>query len=195
MARHVAYYDHDRSAAVTCSMCGWTGTGSDHEELHQDLFDVSCGSCGKMLIIVPFPTLAEVRTAADAGNEDAISDLPHIEEQAAIRERAWATHLERPEQLPELPDEPLIIEWAIVNSDDEHWQVLRHSEREIWREHAYYESYKRFEAIFQILRNRYGERFIELRPTAGSEYWLYGDAISAPKRIDELNQSIRTVGG
>src|SRR4051794_33417670 len=105
MAEHLNYYDYEPGRTVTCPACRWIGGADENQEFHGDLFDVSCGGCGQLLLVVPFPTLAEVREAAAAGNERAIADLPDIERQAAVLAEAKAIQLERPDQLPELPDE------------------------------------------------------------------------------------------
>jgi hypothetical protein len=55
---------------------------------------------------------------------------------------------------------------------------------------AYYEGYRRFAAVFEILRERYGSRLAEVRPTPASELYLYGDKLSAPDTIDALNASL-----
>ncbi len=68
--------------------------------------------------------------------------------------------------------------------------MLRHGDREIWRELAYYEGYQRFAAVFELLRERYGSRLAEVRPTPASEVYLYGDKLSAPQTIDGLNASL-----
>jgi len=193
MAEHVKYYDYEPGRAVTCPSCRWTGSADDHQEVHDDLFDVSCGGCGQLLLIVLFPTLTEVREAAASGNPRAIEDLPAIEEQAASRERRRGLLLRDARQLPELAGVSLTIEWAfVVASDGEHWQVLRHEGQEIWREPAFYESVGRFEQVFEILRARYGPRFAELRPTEESQTWLYGDALSSPSIVTKLNASLRS---
>jgi hypothetical protein len=66
----------------------------------------------------------------------------------------------------------------------------RSCDQEIWRELAYYEGYRRFAAVFEILRERYGSRLAEVRPTPASELYLYGDKLSAPDTIDALNASL-----
>src|SRR4051794_12335807 len=86
MAGHPDYYDYDWDQPVTCPTCGWTGLGRDHQDTHGDLFDVTCPSCNEMLLVVLFPTLAETRAAAAAGNPRAQADLPAIEQQAAQHE-------------------------------------------------------------------------------------------------------------
>ena len=82
--------------------------------------------------------------------------------------------------------------WDAVTDDGEQWQILSHDGIEFWREPAYYESIERFREVFEILRKRYGARLAEVRPAAGSEYWLYGDRISAPSIVMRLNASLRS---
>jgi hypothetical protein len=194
-ADYLAYYDYDRDAPLTCPGCGWTGCASGHEDLHDDLLDVCCPECGCMILVVPFPTLAETRAAAAAGNLAAHEDLPSIEAQVRRSRRAEQSELAEAADLPDLDGDRLIIEWDFEEADDERWTILRHGTREIWRELAYYEGYSRFTEVFEILCTRYGSRLAEVRPTPASELYLYGDKLSAPQMIDDLNASLQPVTG
>jgi hypothetical protein len=99
--------------------------------------------------------------------------------------------LMEPRQLPDLAGSEIRIDWDFEESDDEHWTVLRHDGAEIWRELAYYEGYPRFAEVFEILRQRYGARLTEVRPTQPSRSWLFGDKLSSPHIIKDLNASLR----
>ena len=70
--------------------------------------------------------------------------------------------------------------------------MLRHGGQEIWRELAFFEGYERFAVVFEILRERYGSRLTEVRPTSASELYLYGDKLSAPATIERLNASLES---
>ena len=120
-----------------------------------------------------------------------VAELADMEEEARRRKARMATLLAAPEQLPDLSGDDLVIEWDLTDEDGEGVQVLRHEGEVIWREAGFYESYKRFEEVFEILQQRYGERFRELRPTRHSEVWLYGDRLSAPHVVDALNKSLQ----
>jgi hypothetical protein len=48
-------------------------------ELHAEVADYSCPSCERMIFIVPFPTLEDIRTAAAAGIPEAVAQLGRIE--------------------------------------------------------------------------------------------------------------------
>ena len=96
-----AYYRYDEQEPLQCPNCHWTGLAGDvTPEYYRDLFDVSCPSCDKMLLIVSYPTVEETKAAAAAGNPKAIADLPYVEK----LEESWrmfdAVKLRSPEQLP-----------------------------------------------------------------------------------------------
>lgn len=143
-----------------------------------------------MLLIVAFPTIEETRAAAAAGNARAQAELPNVDAREERLNRAQDLELKSADQLPDLEGDTLRIDWDLEERDDEHWTVLRHGDREIWRELAYYEGYERFAAVFELLRERYGSRLAEVRPTSASEVYLYGDKLSAPQTIDALNASL-----
>ncbi len=194
-AKFLDYWDYDPDDPLDCPSCGWSGARGGIAEEHRDLLDFCCPRCDKMLLIVPFPTLAETRAAAEAGNPRARSCLPGFEAAEARARQARSMELREPDQLPDLVGEQLVIDWDFEDRDAEKWTVLRHGNREIWRELAYWEGYPRFAEVFEILRTRYGDRLAEVRPTQASKLYLYGDAWSAPSRITELNTSLRDPGG
>lgn len=110
MAHHLKFWDYDSSAELTCPTCDWCGPADGNEEWDSTLIEVRCGSCGQMLLVVPFPTFDETRKAAAAGNEAVIAEIPSMEKVEA--EQLWRqqqVHLSSPDQLPELPNEPLVI--------------------------------------------------------------------------------------
>src|SRR5215204_647628 len=127
-AKHLNYYDYDPDAALTCPSCGWSGQRGA-TEFFNELFDVRCPECDQILLIVPYPTSEETRAAAAAGNARAQADLPAVDKRDARLERAEASELRDPDQLPELEGDRLIIEWDFEERDGEHWTVLRHEDR------------------------------------------------------------------
>ena len=60
----------------------------EHRDFHSDLFDVCCAECDRMILVVPYPTVEETRTAASAGSERAAADLPGMKAQQKEWE-AW----------------------------------------------------------------------------------------------------------
>jgi tetratricopeptide (TPR) repeat protein len=191
--KHLNYYDYDRDEPLTCPSCGWSGRGADNEEYFEELLDVRCPRCDRMVLIVSLPTGEETRAAAAAGNPDAQGELPDVEARETFLERAQGLELKEAAQLPELGGKRLVIEWDFEVRGDDRWTVLRHGRREIWRELAYWEGYERFAEVFALLRERYGSRLAEVRPTPASEVYLYGDELSAPQTIECLNASLRPI--
>lgn len=58
-AQIIEYPDYTETMSLECPACGWSGTpeGSGWIEYHDDLFDVSCPNCEKMLLVVSYPLL------------------------------------------------------------------------------------------------------------------------------------------
>ncbi|MEJ7786866.1 MAG: hypothetical protein WKF62_05795 [Solirubrobacterales bacterium] len=70
------YYQYDAAKEISCAACGWSGAASEGgEHMFDELFDVRCPTCQNMLLIVGYPTFAEIEEAAKRGNEEAINEL------------------------------------------------------------------------------------------------------------------------
>ncbi len=66
------YFSTWRDQTLHCR-CDWTGRAGDLKpEMHSELMDLSCPECDQMLLIVPYPTVAEVEQAAAAGDPEAM---------------------------------------------------------------------------------------------------------------------------
>jgi predicted RNA-binding Zn-ribbon protein involved in translation (DUF1610 family) len=76
MATILEYYNEYRKDRTTsCPDCGWTGVAGDLAmEMYDELFDLSCPKCDKMLLIVAYPTGPQTKAAAEAGNAEAIKN-------------------------------------------------------------------------------------------------------------------------
>ena len=186
-ARQVAYYDYDAQAELDCPACGWHGT-TGPDEYFDELFDVRCPSCERMLLIVSFPTAAETRAAAAAGNEEAIAALPAVAKRERFLADAAASELQSVDQLPELGGDELVITWDFVQDDaGAHWTVLRHGDTVLWRERAYWEGFERFRDVAVLLQERYGARLRGLTPTRAASMWLLGDRLWTIAAVDRIN--------
>jgi len=70
------YYQYDAAQEISCSKCHWKGTGSQGaQHMFDELFDVRCLRCGTMLLIIGYPTFAEIEEAGKRGNEEAKKEL------------------------------------------------------------------------------------------------------------------------
>lgn len=148
-----------------------------------------CPRCDRMLVIVPYPTHEETRAAAAAGSEEARSDLRGVEVREAFLSRAHATELRLPQQLPPIRRWTVVVDWDFEERDGEKWTILRHGDRELWRELAYWEGYERF-AVAEILRRRYGRRLRGLQPTSDANVYLLGDRLWTIEAVDRLNERL-----
>ncbi len=171
-----SYYEYNERERLTCPRCGWTGqAGEAGSEHHRELFDVSCPSCDKMLLVVSYPTIEETKRAAGKGNETALRNLPEAEKVEARLERAAKLELKVDSDLPEITGSDLAFEWDFERVDEESWTLIRHGDAVIWRELAYWEGCDRFHEVEDILRQHYGGRFASLEPTRASLLYLHGD--------------------
>ena len=173
MAKHVAYYEFDQNAPIVCTHCGATGSYAEWAEYYDALFDITCGVCGRMLYIVGYPTIEDIREYAERGNEDAISSLPAAKEREAFLAKLEAEQLKTPGQLPELEGDELEFTWDFLDAGDEHFTLILLGQEEIWREPAVYDGYYRFEEVRNLLKERYGERYAGLTYTERSMVWLF----------------------
>ena len=153
-AKQLNCWDYDRDAGLTCPSCAWSGRGADNENHFEQLLDVRCPQCERILLIVAFPTIEQTRAAAAAGNTRAQAELPNVDARQTFLDRAQELELKEPSQLPSLEGDRLVIDWDFEQRGEERWTVLRHDAQEVWREPAYYEGYERFAAVFELLRQR-----------------------------------------
>lgn len=56
-AKIIEYADYSKDMPLDCPECGWHGTprSSEFIEYHDDVLDVSCPNCKKMLLVVGYP--------------------------------------------------------------------------------------------------------------------------------------------
>ena len=181
MATILSYYAFDDSAAIMCPGCGWSGPGAEASiEQHEELLDVSCPRCDRMLLIVNYPTPAETREAAALGHPQALEDSQFLDARSTFLAEFERRKLRSVDQLPELDGERLEFLWDLTLGD-ENRAVIRLGEREIWAEPALWEGFPRFDEVKELLKERYGARFVSLTPTDASTMWLYGDDYRSPR--------------
>jgi hypothetical protein len=187
---------------MSCPECNWSGVTSDTYELFNELPELRCPMCDKKLgPLHLYPTIDEIRAAAADGNPRAIAELGSAEQLEKRWRRAETLELRNPDQLPEVPgSNSLFATWSLQREPDDHYVVLRVGEQELARELAIWEGLPRFEAIAELLRERYGRRITELRPDEGEAVTYLSLATSSPgstasrRRTRGCSQRPRTRG-
>lgn len=97
-ARQFSWYDLRDDDAFTCR-CDWSGSAALCDtEYHEELVDGSCPTCDTMLYIRAFPTAADTRAAAVAGDRRAIAELPRVEELESLLARHQGGARLRPQE-------------------------------------------------------------------------------------------------
>ena len=148
-------------------------------EYHREWMDTSCPICDELLAIVSYPTDKE-----SEGNSEFEA---HNRFLASWKEASLKSEAE----LPDLEGSLLILTWDFEEHGSSSFVVIRHGEREIWRELALYEGFERFEEVVKILMRKYGTRLADVVPTEASEYYLYGDVLHAPDDVRTVRRSIK----
>ena len=117
------------------------------------------------------------------GNEEAIKALPRFEARIKdnweLLDRFEREKIQSADQLPNLEGESLAFEWDFVKGNDgEFYQVIKTGDVELWRELAFFNNLRRFDEVKELLRQKYGKRFVSLTPTPASMEWLSGDNLA-----------------
>jgi len=182
--------DLDYAEPRACSACGWSGPTRDAIDLFEELLALRCPKCdARVGGLYLYPTDDEVREAAAAGNAKAIAELPRVDERTTREQAFEATKLREARELPDVEgDATFVARWSLEQHGGDSYVALRVDEQELWREVAHYEDLPRFEVISGLLRERYEDRLLELRPDAGEAIvYILGDRISWADGIERAN--------
>jgi len=178
------YFEY-RKSKVSCPKCAWSGFG--HETRSQlttlDAFEHGCPGCGERLEITAVPAAEEAQELTDVERQA-------VEKSERAHRAYLAATLRSPEQLPELEGDTLVLEWDHVQEPDGAHLVIRTGERIVWQEPAYFECFRRFGEIAHLLTLKFGPRLADLVPTEASLPYLYGDEITAERRVALIRRRI-----
>jgi hypothetical protein len=158
---------------------------------HDELMDCSCPKCdvfdAPMLAIVSYPTLEELRA-----NQDKPGIREYVERIDGGLDKFAREKLREPEQLPEINEESFTLTWDFDGSaPDDQRTLIKHGDTVIFSEPARWEEYERFAEVAEILTAKYGNRIRDLVPTPRSEYWLYGDKLTARDYVNSVRHDLR----
>ncbi len=179
-----------------CEACGWVGTGEQTErgETYESLFEFHCPACGVKMGICSYPTWKEAEEAWDLVPE---ADRVQFRVQQALGNIVDATRLKRADELPPIHEPSFTLTWDVEERENfpHNWTVVRLGDRVIWREVALWEDGYRFIEIADILRDRYGNAFVDMEPTRESWDCLYGDCLAMPGIVDRARERLRETAG
>jgi hypothetical protein len=202
MSKSFQYYDNWRNEVVECPKCGWKGRVQDGTQRDfQELFDYCCPSCvgNVILAMVSYPTVQQIEQAAKDGNAEAIRGLPEIACSESRNQRFEREKLRSANQLPDLDggnrfDVLLDTVEHSGDPDDESWNFIKVGDRVIWKELAFWEGYRRYPELSELLQRKYGSRFKQLKASYKAEEYLRGDINNLPFKIypDDESMKFRT---
>jgi len=175
-----------------CRKCAWKGRGKDFVvgELFDELAEYHCPACRSMIACQCYPTLHDAKEAWQLLSDKDKESWLELERWQTVRERC---KLRSPDQLPVIAGASFALTWNLVDDPEtkHSWTVIRHGEREVWREPAVYDGADHFAHIVSMLRERYGSALEDVIPTGGkSELFLLGDDLHAPAKVSAVRSEI-----
>jgi len=199
MTRSFDYNDAGwESEVLECPSCHWKGTFHQGATCaHWSFTDCQCPKCDifgrPMLAIVSHPSVVELLESGSAADKAKAQRL--ISKNKAL----WSVSLTSPQQLPNIPgDDDLYLTWDCIYPDHhKEWVVIRNGEQVLFCELATWEAIgfpdspdSRYQAICEILKQKYGARVRDLQPTKRASAWLYGDKGSGPAFREWISQKV-----
>ncbi len=186
---HFSYFDPWKDKTLECRKCSWTGTFDEGEvELFKEVMHSECPKCGSILATVTYPTLKEMKANLDKLDKTGRAMLGYREEWLGTFEKR---SLKSPEDLPDIDADSIVLLWDFEHHNDHAPETLiKWRGTVIWREPAGWEGFSRFEEVVHILRQRYGPRLRDVRPSSDSELYLYGDDLSSIQLVERIRASI-----
>ncbi len=183
------YYDNWRTDQYDCEPCKWSGTGGElsQGEILSSYFELLCPQCEELVTLVMLPTVEESRTNWDRLSED---ERKHVEAIERFRADFAARKLTEESQLPDIEAPSFHLHWDFLYAEPHSETLIKHGDTIIFREPAFYEGYKRFIQVAEILRARYGSALRDLIPMNDDSTYLYGDSLSASNTVDEARKRI-----
>ena len=175
----VSYYSSWETDTWLCR-CGWTGTGKEaSQEPFSALLQVDCPKCDGRLCLVIYPSPAEERAAAKAGNAEAQRAVDAVKNRKKREERHKTTKLVRASQLPMLKG---VEEIDFVLCCDEKCEdpvyILQANGEEIHREQAWFEDNGPLRRYCRYVAKRYGDRAKTFTIDGTAVIWLSGDSLN-----------------
>ena len=179
------YYKYS-TVQLKCKKCNWTGLGEEsvQGEIFEELYEINCPSCSEKLATILFPTSEEMlKYGTDEEKEQA---KENIEFQKAIEKSL----LKSIDELPEIEDDKISFE--VIEKSDDNYDYLNvlWKGKVIWEEIIGYEYHYRFIELGKMFKDKYGSKMVDFIPK-GDGYFLYGDNIQAPKKIEEFRGSLK----
>lgn len=184
MAQWIKYSSY-KTQELTCPDCGWSGLGSEACLNFETVMDLECPKCFKMLAIISSPTYGEVLYKGSERDREAL--LREIK----FKENFERVCLKTRDQLPEIEGSNLRFNFRSDTIKGEDLNIIEYQGKPVWQEPMLFEGYERFIKMGAIMKEKYGNRMIDLIPDETAEMFLYGDKLKAPAIIADYRQTLK----
>jgi len=185
------YFTEAKRRDWSCSECGWAGSfDATSTEFFNELFETNCPRCEARLATVLYPTDAEIRVAAAAGDTEAQSMLSQVSraDEFAKDQKRSRRNLKR---LRKIKGDNLEFSLTTVDKGDwmnPEWLILVCNGEEIYHERSGFEHWEAIIKIGEAVCEQYAGRIAWFDPAeAGTA--LLGDDLRASGHIQTFLDS------
>lgn len=163
-------YDDCAGTEIECPNCGEINVlEKDDGEYSSDGLSVACESCPCALAVIHWPTRKEAEAAGDRSTVE-VFDIMSTHQQ-----RFQRSCLKSPDQLPDIENETFTLEWDLEDNGNEVYTLIKHKDKTIFKELAFWEGGFRYGQVAKILKEKYGARLTDVIPTPAGWFYLEGD--------------------
>jgi hypothetical protein len=197
----IEYYDKLGNQWETftfkCPKCDWVGLGKDAKQgdLIDGAFELCCPNFtgigpnsihgySNTIAYIKFPTNKQTKLYGTT------SAKKFAHEREKFVEEVEKLKLNNSGQLPDIAGDNIIITWDLDKIKNDNYTLIKHNDKILWKERAFYEGYSRYIEVGKLLTEKYGNRIKDFIPTEKSKLYLYGDKLSAPKTIANFRNSL-----
>lgn len=173
------WFDDWKSVRLTCERCQWRGRVSrnaieSRDDVSSSSGEFRCPQCSRLLLNIEHSaSLDEMMANWNALNEATKGAILSRPERMELIAR---DQLKRPEDLPDLKSGPDYLTFKLTwHPDPEVSFSIWHGIKLVWVQPATWEGHAEFFRIAEIIRERYGSRIVDLKPTPEAKAFLIGN--------------------
>lgn len=190
--RTMRWFDNWQSVRLTCDKCSWKGSVKKSAVEPGDgdsgsAREYRCPRCSHLLLTVEHSASLEVMMA----NWNILNDATRgaILCRPERQERIEEEKLKSPSELPGLKSGPNFLTFKLTwHPDPEVSYSIWHGIQFLWIQPATWEGHSEFLRIAEIIRERYGRRITDLKPTPEARGFLIGNDPAGKQNIERARR-------
>ena len=190
--RTMRWFEDWKTTQLTCDRCSWHGAADESavepgDNNASSTSECRCPQCSRLLLTVEYSASLDEMMAnwntLNAATKGAILSRPER------MERIETDKLKHPSELPDLKSGPNFLSFKLTwHPDPEVSYSIWHGIRLVWIQPAMWEGHAEFLRIAEILRERYGDAILDLKPTPSARGFLIGNDPAGKTNIERARK-------